>query len=139
MSLDYKLIGERLKKARIKKGYTQEQLAEKMKVSIAYLSKIETGKTHINLKRLDEICTILETSEAYILEGVSNNSHTYLNNELNKILKDCSSKDKELIYQIATIISENKQNKKSKENEIVTNVKNEKETNQNHKKTDKQQ
>ena len=112
MALDYKLMGERLKKARIKKGYTQEKLAEMMKVSVAYLSRIETAKTHVNLRRLSELCSLLDVSEAYILDGVSNTSNTYLNNELNTILKDCSSQDKELIYQIATIISEDKSKKK---------------------------
>jgi len=106
MALDYKLIGERLKKARVEKGYTQEKLAEMMELSIAYVSRIENGKTHINLKRLNELCSILDTSESYILNGVSDNSTSYLNNELNSILKDCSSKDKELIYQIASIISD---------------------------------
>ncbi len=106
MALDYKLIGERLKKARVEKGYTQEKLAEMMELSIAYVSRIENCKTHINLKRLNELCAILDTSESYILNGVSDNSTSYLNNELNSILKDCSSKDKELIYQIASIISD---------------------------------
>lgn len=106
MALDYKLIGERLKKARVEKGYTQEKLAEMMELSIAYVSRIENDKTHINLKRLNELCSILDTSESYILNGVSDNSTSYLNNELNSILKDCSSKDKELIYQIASIISD---------------------------------
>ena len=106
MALDYRLIGERLKKARIEKGITQEKLAELMKISIAYVSRIETGKTQINLK---EICLLLGTSESYILNGVSDNSETYLNSEISSILKDCSAKDKELIYQIANIISEKKQ------------------------------
>lgn len=108
MALDYKLMGERLKKARIQKGLTQEQLAEHLKVSIAYISRIETGKTHVNLKRLNELCSALDTSESYILNGASDNSTTYLSSEFSSILKDCSSKDKELIYQIATIISEKK-------------------------------
>ena len=112
MALDYNLIGERLRKARIKKNYTQEKLAELLDVTIAYVSRIETGKTHINLKRLNQICAVLDTSESYILNGASDNSKTYLNSEFNSILNDCSSKDKELIYQIATIISE----KKTKEN-----------------------
>jgi len=110
MALDYKLIGERLKKARIEKGYTQEKLSEKLDVSIAYLSRIETGAAHINLKRLNEICNILGVSEAYILNGAANNSTSYLNTELNSILKDCTPDKKELIYQIATIISENSKN-----------------------------
>ena len=112
MPLDYKLIGERLKRARIKKGYTQEKLAEILDVSITYISRIETGKTQINLKRLNEMCTELDTSEAYILNGVSNNSSSYLNNELSSVFADCSSDDKKLLYKIATIISDNKRNRK---------------------------
>lgn len=55
MAVDYKLIGERLKKARLEKGMTQDNLAESLNVSIAYLSRIETGTTKVNLKRLSEI------------------------------------------------------------------------------------
>lgn len=111
MALDYKLMGERLKKARIQKGYTQEKLAELLDVTIAYVSRIETGKTHVNLKRLNELCTLLDTTESYVLDGASEHSDSYLNNEFNSILKDCSSKDKELIYQIATIITEKEKEK----------------------------
>ena len=42
MAVDYDLIGERLKKARLAKGLTQENLAESLNISIAYLSRIET-------------------------------------------------------------------------------------------------
>lgn len=111
MALDYKLIGERLKKARIQKGYTQDKLSEMINVSIAYLSRIETGQAHINLKRLNELCGILGVSEAFILNGAANNSVSYLNDELNSILKDCTPDKKELIYQIATIITEKDEKK----------------------------
>ena len=59
MALDYTIIGERLKKARLEKNLTQEQLAEQIDVSIAFLSRVERGSSHINLKRLSEFCTIL--------------------------------------------------------------------------------
>ena len=64
MALDYKLMGKRLRKVRIQKGYTQEYLAEIMNVSTAYISRIETGKTQINLTRLNEICSLLDTTES---------------------------------------------------------------------------
>ena len=38
MAVDYNVIGERIKVARKSKRMTQEQLAEKMGVSIAFLS-----------------------------------------------------------------------------------------------------
>ena len=58
MALDYYIIGERLKKARTDKNLTQEKLAEKLDVSIAFLSRIERGSSHISLKRLSQICDI---------------------------------------------------------------------------------
>lgn len=106
MALDYNIIGERLKKARTDKGLTQEKLAEKLDVSIAFLSRIERGSSHISLKRLSQICDILEISEGSILNGSSNNSNTYLSSEFNKLLKDMSPDKQKLIYKIIKVINE---------------------------------
>jgi DNA-binding XRE family transcriptional regulator len=40
MSLDYKLIGSRIKSARKRMGMTQETLAEKIDVSVGYVSQV---------------------------------------------------------------------------------------------------
>ena len=104
MAIDYTIIGQRLKRARKEKHLTQENLAEKMDVSIAFLSRIERGSSHINLKRLSEMCEILGVSEGEILNGVSNNSSKYLDNEFATILKKCSSNKQKLIYDIAKVI-----------------------------------
>lgn len=106
MALDYKLMGERIQKARLKKGYTQEYIAEKMNFTVAYLSRIENGKAKINLPRLDQISELLDVKISYIIDGTSNTSATYLNSELNSILKDCAPDKKEMLYKIAHIISE---------------------------------
>ena len=60
MALDYSIIGERLKKARLSKNLTQEQLAEKLDVSVAFLSRAERGNVKINLYRITQICYILD-------------------------------------------------------------------------------
>ena len=104
MAIDYNVIGERLKAARIEKGFTQEQIAEKLDVSIAFLSRIETGNSHINLRRLDEICNILGVSQGSILEGTSEESGTYLNKEFSDLLKNCPPEKMKLIYKVAKII-----------------------------------
>ena len=90
MALDYNIIGERLKKARIDKNMTQEKLAEQIDVSVAFLSRVERGTSHINLKRLTQICEILGVSEGSILNGVSSNSDNYLASEFNNILNSIS-------------------------------------------------
>lgn len=110
MAVDFSIIGKRLKEARKNKGLTQDQLSEKMGVSIAYLSKVETGKIHINLERLSQICGILEVTEGKILNGVSNYSEKYLHSEFYDLLKKCSTKEQKLAYNILQcIIKENAQ------------------------------
>ena len=44
MYFDSRTYALRIKELRIEKGLTQEQLAEKIGISINYLAKIETGK-----------------------------------------------------------------------------------------------
>lgn len=104
MAIDFSIIGKRLKTARKDKKLTQFDLAEKMNVSIAYLSKVETGKIHINLERLSQICSILDVSEGEILNGVSNNSQKYLDLEFYELLKNCPPEKQKLVYNIIQVI-----------------------------------
>lgn len=107
MALDYKIIGERLKKARQNKHLTQEQLAEKIDVSVAFLSRVECGSSHINLTRLDEICEILGVTKGSILDGASTSTKDYLNKDFSELLANCSKDKYKLIYKIAqTIVNE---------------------------------
>lgn len=111
MAIDYSVIGERLKKARKECHMTQEQLAEKIDVSIAFLSRIERGSSQINLKRLSQICEILDVTEGDILNGSSSRSIKYLDLEFANLLKNCSSEDQRLIYDIAKVIANKNENK----------------------------
>ena len=106
MALDYNIIGERLKEARVNKKYTQENLAEKLDVSVAFLRKLERGQSHINLKWLSKLCDILGVSEGNIVNGAYNTSHDYLSLEFNSILENVSPQKQKLIYKIAKVIAE---------------------------------
>ena len=106
MAIDYNIIGSRIKKARLAKRFTQEELAEKINVSVAFLSRVERGSSHINLKRLNQLCNLLDVSEGYILNGSSSNSAQYLNKEFNDLLKNCSPEKQKMIYNVAKAIVE---------------------------------
>lgn len=106
MALDFTIIGQRLKKARIDKNMTQENLAEKLDISVAFLSRVERGLSHVNLKRLSQICAILDISEGYILNGAASTSEQYLISEFNELLSNCSPEKQKLIYKIAKTIIE---------------------------------
>ncbi len=104
MALDYAIIGERLKRARLSKKLTQEQLAEQLDVSVAFLSRAERGNVKINLSRLTQICDILDISIGYILTGTGSNSKSYLAEDFSNLLKNCPPEKIKLIYDIAKVI-----------------------------------
>ena len=106
MALDYSIIGQRIKQARLAKNYTQDELSEKLDVSIAFLSRVERGSSHINLKRLHQLCNLLDVSEGYILNGASSDSENYLTQEFNDLIKSCTADKQRLIYKVAKIIAE---------------------------------
>ena len=107
MAIDYSVIGKRLKQARLAKNMTQEDLADKIDISVAFLSRVERGNTHINLTRLSEICSLLNISEGDILNGSSSTSSDYMQSDFNELLKNCSPEKQKLIYNIAKVIAEN--------------------------------
>ncbi len=49
------ILAERLKEERLKAGLTQEQLAEKIGTKKSYISRIENGKTDVQLSTLYKI------------------------------------------------------------------------------------
>ena len=104
MSLDYTIIGERLKKARLAKKLTQEQLAEKLDVSVAFLSRAERGDVKINLSRISQLCDILDISISNVLTGTVSNSKDYLTEDFSNLLKSCPPEKLKLIYDIAKVI-----------------------------------
>lgn len=105
MATDYTVIGERIKRARKSKGLTQEKLAEQLEVSVAFLSRIERSSSQINLKRLSQICELLNVTEGEILNGTSNKSNKYLNSDFSELLKTCSPEKQKLIYDVAKVIA----------------------------------
>lgn len=50
--IDYKQIGVKIRKARLEKKITQEQLAALADVGVTHISHIETGNTIPSIKRL---------------------------------------------------------------------------------------
>lgn len=97
---DFQVIGNRIRKARELKGITQDALAKAMQVSNAYISKIERGKTPLNLDNLGKICEVLETSAEFILTGTSTSATNYMHNEIIEMLDKCSPEKIKLIAQV---------------------------------------
>lgn len=55
-------IGEKIKKVRELKNYTQEYMAEQLQISQSQYIRIESGESDLLYSRLEQIAKILETS-----------------------------------------------------------------------------
>lgn len=106
--IDYSLIGERIREARKRKGWSQEKLSEEIDIATAFLSRVERGHSQINLKRLAQIANALDVPMETLITGVTTSSDKYLNKELYKVLINCTPDKQKLIYNIAKAVSESK-------------------------------
>lgn len=97
MTLDYRLLGERIKRQRRLKGTTQENFAEYLNVSVGYISQIERGISKVSLERLIEISGYLDCSVDYLLEGTSPGDDKYLVNELDGLFNQLSAFEKKAL------------------------------------------
>lgn len=67
--VDLAEIGKRIQSRRKQQGLTQEQLADRMNVSIQMISNLERGNKAIRIDNLINLCQILDVSTDYILTG----------------------------------------------------------------------
>lgn len=67
--MDYYAIGQRIRKIRKAKGLSQEQIAEKVGISVTHMSHIETGNTKLSLEVFAAIVNSLDCRADELLFG----------------------------------------------------------------------
>lgn len=107
MSADYKLIGGRIKAKRKAAGKTQEQLAEKLSVSVGYISQIERGVTKINLDTLSEICAVLNCDMSFFITGTATGENAYLQAELIEKFSALTQTQKRFVLDMIDLLPKN--------------------------------
>ncbi|MBE6819456.1 MAG: helix-turn-helix transcriptional regulator [Ruminococcaceae bacterium] len=100
MSIDFGLIGARIKETRKEAGKTQEWLAEQIDVSVGYISQIERGITKISLDTLSEICAVLNGEMSYLVAGTATKQNNYLKDEIAEKFSRLSERDKKIIIDL---------------------------------------
>ena len=65
--MNYKLLGSRVREQRMKKGITQEQLAELCNISSSYIGIIERGDKKLSVETLVKVANTLNVSTDYLL------------------------------------------------------------------------
>ena len=74
-------VGEKIKKLRELKNYTQNYMANELNLSLSGYGKIERDETDISLSRLEEIAKVLEVDLPTILSFDEKNVFNFSNNE----------------------------------------------------------
>lgn len=64
----HKYLVERLRKARLKKGFDQKQVATLLKKTQSYISKIESGQRRIDIVQLREFSKIYNKPLSYFVK-----------------------------------------------------------------------
>lgn len=60
-------LGKKIRLLRHQKGWSQEDVAKQLDISIPAFSKIETGITDVNLSRLDQISRLFDMTVVQLL------------------------------------------------------------------------
>lgn len=97
MAVDFNLIGERIKQKRKQTGLTQEQLAEKLDVTVGYISQCERGISKINLEKLSEVADILKCDLSCFVGGSAIGCEGYLTEEYTKKYEQLTPRQKKQI------------------------------------------
>ena len=104
MNVDYKLIGERIKAERKREGLSQEILAERLNVSIGYISQVERGITKISLDLLGAISSALHCNIATLVTNSATQGKHYLTNELTLEIEKLDENQRKFLLDVIKLI-----------------------------------
>lgn len=98
--IDYIKIGQRIKSARLEKGYSQADLGALVGCSNNHISHVEVGQTKVSLPMLLKLAFILEKDfDYFLLDTPYAKSASITNIEIAEKLKKCN---------VATLLTVNK-------------------------------
>lgn len=97
--MNYKLLGEQIRKYRKSKHYTLEQLAEMLDVSTTFIGQIERAKGIPSLDTLVKIANALEVSTDSLLFGDLNAKagDTHFIGRISALTEELDANEKDLL------------------------------------------
>ena len=102
--MDYKLLGKRIRAARMAAGLSQEQLAEMVGLTSQHISHTEVASTKISLPALVKIANALHTSVDKLLFDSVQESKTHLMTEVQTVFADCNPDEVYVMLEAASAV-----------------------------------
>ncbi len=102
--MDYKLLGQRIRAARLSAGISQEQLAEMVGLTSQHISHTEVASTKISLPSLVKIANALHTSVDRLLSDSIHDSKAYLMDDVQTVFSDCNPDEVYIMLEAANAV-----------------------------------
>ena len=99
-----KVLGKFFKQYRIKNGLTQEKIAEKLSISVKYISRIENGSGGVKVETLVNYMEILGILPNVLFEDLLVNKNLQLQLELSKKAYNLSEEKVEFLIKVAELL-----------------------------------
>lgn len=90
-------LGKKIRLLRHQRGWSQEDVAKQLDISIPAFSKIETGITDVNLSRLDQISKLFGMTIVQLLTTNDPEEEKKYNTELSETIKKLHDRDADVI------------------------------------------
>ena len=100
-------IGNKIKQARLLKGYTQEFVSESVDVSTDLIRNIENGRNVGSVPTLLNLCNFLEISPNFLFDELLTYKEPTLDTTLISYISSLSDKSKNLLKEIIIHIDKN--------------------------------
>ena len=101
-------LGRKIREERIEKGYTQEELGEKIDSTGAYIGQIERGERSASMSKIILIAQALNVSLDYLIGNFRFEQSECIDSKISQELKDATNKQKEMMIDIIKIIKKYK-------------------------------
>lgn len=81
---------------------TQEQMAEKLNVSVKHYGGVERGQAGLSMENLIEVCNILDTDLNYLILG-ENEKEDYLPDKIKELYFSCPKEKRPFLIELMEI------------------------------------
>lgn len=101
-----KTIGSRIKEFRRKRGFTQEELAEKANIHPTFIARIERGNRNCSIETLQIIASALNVPVTELLKPEDKSAVTYSDKLIEKIVdmvKDKTDNEKQYVIDMVEL------------------------------------